>query len=228
MHSKRSSTCLTARYYAHTAEEYLRAKRRHGVQLMLTKVWEHHHPKRLVGIISPWNYPLTLGISDALPAIVAGNAILAKPDDRTPFSHLWAVRLLEEAGMPPGLIQSVTGPGSELGAPIIDQSDYLMFTGSTAVGRTVATKAAERLIEFSMELRGKNALLVLDAPTSIRRSPARGRRSTPPMGGMKASGTGRRHGTASSNIPSRRRLRPSMCCRSVRRDGSGQVRTRVS
>lgn len=154
--------CVTARYYAHTAEEYLRPKRRQGVQLMLTEVTEYHHPKGLVGIISPWNYPLTLGTSDALPAIVAGNAILAKPDDRTPFSHLWAVRLLEDAGMPRGLLQTVTGPGSELGTPIIEQSDYLMFTGSTAVGRTVAAEAAERLIEYSMELGGKNALLVLD------------------------------------------------------------------
>jgi succinate-semialdehyde dehydrogenase / glutarate-semialdehyde dehydrogenase len=153
---------LTSRYYAHTAEEYLRPKRRQGVQLMLTEVWEHHHPKGLVGVISPWNYPLTLGISDALPAIVAGNAVLAKPDDRTPFSHLWAVRMLEQAGMPPGLVQTVTGPGSELGAPIIEESDYLMFTGSTNTGRTVAKQAAERLIDYSMELGGKNALLVLD------------------------------------------------------------------
>lgn len=153
---------LTARYYAHTAEETLRPKRRQGVQLMLTEVWEHYHPKGLVGIISPWNYPLTLGISDALPAIVAGNAVLAKPDDRTPFSHLWAVRLLECAGMPAGLVQTVTGPGSELGTPIIEQSDYLMFTGSTSTGRTVAKQAAERLIDYSMELGGKNALLVLE------------------------------------------------------------------
>jgi succinate-semialdehyde dehydrogenase / glutarate-semialdehyde dehydrogenase len=154
--------CLTARYYAHTAQQYLRPKRRQGVQLVLTEVWEHHHPKGLVGIISPWNYPLTLGISDAIPAIVAGNAVLAKPDDRTPFSALWAVRLLEEAGMPAGLVQLVTGPGSELGTPIIEQSDFLMFTGSTSVGRNVAKQAAERLIDCSMELGGKNALLVLD------------------------------------------------------------------
>ncbi len=154
--------CLTSRYYAHTAEEYLRPKRRQGVQLVLTEVWEHHHPKGLVGIISPWNYPLTLGISDAIPAIVAGNAVLTKPDDRTPFSALWAVALLEEAGMPPGLVQVVTGPGSELGTPIIEQSDFLMFTGSTSVGRNVAKQAAERLIDCSMELGGKNALLVLD------------------------------------------------------------------
>src|SRR5579875_2231940 len=154
--------CLTSRYYAHTAEDYLKPKRRQGVQLVLTEVWEYHNPKGLVGVISPWNYPLTLGISDALPAIVAGNAVLAKPDDRTPLSALWAVGLLEEAGMPPGLIQMVTGPGSELGTPIIEQSDYLMFTGSTGVGRNVAKQAAERLIDCSMELGGKNALLVLD------------------------------------------------------------------
>jgi succinate-semialdehyde dehydrogenase / glutarate-semialdehyde dehydrogenase len=154
--------CLTARYYANTAADYLGPKRRQGAQLALTHVTELHHPKGLVGIISPWNYPLTLGISDALPAIVAGNAVLAKPDQQTPFSALWAVRLLEEAGMPPGLVQVVTGSGAELGTPIIEQSDYLMFTGSTAVGRTVAAQAGERLIDCSMELGGKNALLVLD------------------------------------------------------------------
>ena len=79
-------SALTARYYANTAADYLRPKRRQGVQLVLTEVWEHHHPKGLVGIVSPWNYPLTLGISDALPALVAGNAVLAKPDRQTPFS----------------------------------------------------------------------------------------------------------------------------------------------
>jgi succinate-semialdehyde dehydrogenase/glutarate-semialdehyde dehydrogenase len=154
--------CITARYYANTAARYLRPKRRQGVQLALTEVWEYHHPKGLVGVISPWNYPLTLGISDALPALVAGNAVLTKPDDSTPFSALWAVQLLEEAGLPPGLVQVVTGPGSELGTPIIEQSDYLMFTGSTGTGRNVAKQAAERLIDCSMELGGKNALLVLD------------------------------------------------------------------
>lgn len=154
--------CLTARYYANTAADYLRPKRRQGVQLALTQVTELHHPKGLVGIISPWNYPLTLGISDALPAIVAGNAVLTKPDQQTPFSALWAAALLEEAGMPPGLVQVLTGFGAELGAPIIEHSDYLMFTGSTAVGRTVAAQAGERLIDCSMELGGKNALLVLD------------------------------------------------------------------
>lgn len=157
-----ADVCVNSRYYAHTAEEHLKPKRRQGLQLVLTEVWEYRHPKGLVGIISPWNYPLTLGISDALPALVAGNAVLAKPDDRTPFSALWAVRLLEEAGLPAGLVQVVTGPGSELGTPIIEQSDFVMFTGSTDVGRHVAKQAAERLIDCSLELGGKNALLILD------------------------------------------------------------------
>jgi succinate-semialdehyde dehydrogenase/glutarate-semialdehyde dehydrogenase len=153
---------LVSRYYANTAAEYLRPKRRQGVQLALTQVWELHHPKGLVGIISPWNYPLTLGISDAIPAIVAGNAVLTKPDQQTPYAALWAVQLLEEAGMPAGLVQVVTGSGAELGSSIIEQSDFLMFTGSTAVGRTVAAQAGQRLIDCSMELGGKNALLILD------------------------------------------------------------------
>jgi succinate-semialdehyde dehydrogenase/glutarate-semialdehyde dehydrogenase len=75
---------VTTAVLANTAEKHLRSRRRQGVQLVLTEVWEHHHPKGLVGIISPFNYPLTRGISDALPAIMAGNAVVAKPDERTP------------------------------------------------------------------------------------------------------------------------------------------------
>ncbi|GAB47514.1 aldehyde dehydrogenase family protein, partial [Mobilicoccus pelagius] len=155
-------TALNSRYYGHTAERLLRPHRRQGAQPVLTQAWELHHPKGLVGIIAPWNYPLTLGIGDALPALVAGNAVLVKPDVQTPYSTLWAVDLLEEAGLPRELVQVVTGPGSELGTPIIENSDFLMFTGSTATGRIVAAQAGERLIDCSMELGGKNALLVLD------------------------------------------------------------------
>lgn len=153
---------LNARYYAHTAEDYLRTRRRQGAQPGLTSAWELHHPKGLVGVISPWNYPLTLGISDALPAIMAGNAVLAKPDAQTPYAALWAVEMLERAGMPKGLVQVVTGRGSDLGSPIIENCDFLMFTGSTAVGRNVAAQCGQQLIDCSMELGGKNALIVLD------------------------------------------------------------------
>src|SRR5919198_5484531 len=150
------------RYYARSAKRHLKPRRRFGVVPVLTGVWEEHHPVGVVGVIAPWNYPLTLSISDALPALAAGNAAVIKPDTQTPFSALWAVEVLEECGMPPGLVQVVTGSGSELGPELIDRVDYVMFTGSTEVGRQVASQAAERLIPSSMELGGKNAMIVLD------------------------------------------------------------------
>jgi succinate-semialdehyde dehydrogenase/glutarate-semialdehyde dehydrogenase len=150
-----------SRYYARTAPRYLQPARRAGALPVLTRTWEYHHPKGVVGVISPWNYPLTLGISDALPALVAGNAVIAKPDSQTPFTALWAADLLAEAGLPPGVLQIVTGSGTELGTAVIEHSDFLMFTGSTRTGRIVAAQAAERLIDYSMELGGKNAILIL-------------------------------------------------------------------
>lgn len=149
------------RYYARTAPALLRPRRRAGALPVLTQTWEYHHPKGLVGVISPWNYPLTLGITDALPALLAGNAVLAKPDTKTPYSALLAAELLEEAGLPPGVLQLVVGPGQELGSSVIALCDFVMFTGSTRVGRGVATQAAERLVDYSMELGGKNAVIIL-------------------------------------------------------------------
>jgi succinate-semialdehyde dehydrogenase / glutarate-semialdehyde dehydrogenase len=153
---------IVARYYARSAERHLRTRRRRGAFPFLTAAWEHHHPVGVVGIITPWNYPITLSISDAVPAIAAGNAVVIKADSQTPFGALWGGALLEEAGLPAGLVQVVTGSGSELGPGLIDNVNYVMFTGSTEVGRGVASQAAERLIPTSMELGGKNAMIVLD------------------------------------------------------------------
>jgi succinate-semialdehyde dehydrogenase/glutarate-semialdehyde dehydrogenase len=153
---------IVARYYANTAERHLRSRRRRGALPLLTATWEHHHPVGVVGVISPWNYPLTLSVSDAVPALAAGNAVIVKADSKTPFSALAAARLLEEAGLPENLLQVLTGSGRELGPELIDRIDYVMFTGSTATGREVARRAAERLIPSSMELGGKNAMLVLE------------------------------------------------------------------
>src|SRR3954464_1298497 len=153
---------IVARYYARAAERHLRTHRRRGVFPFLTAVWEHHHPVGVVGIIAPWNYPLTLSVSDAVPAFAAGNAAVVKTDTQTPFSALWGLAALEEAGLPPGLFQVVTGAGSELGPELIDRVEYVMFTGSTSVGRTVASQAAERLVPSSMELGGKNAMIVCE------------------------------------------------------------------
>jgi succinate-semialdehyde dehydrogenase/glutarate-semialdehyde dehydrogenase len=153
---------ITSRYYAFHGQRHLASRRRKGALPGLTHTVEHHHPKGLVGFITPWNYPLVLGIGDAIPAVLAGNAALIKPDRQTPFSTLWAVDVLEECGLPPEVVQVVTGSGASLGQPIIDRVDYVMFTGSTATGKVVAAQAAERLIGASMELGGKNAMIVLD------------------------------------------------------------------
>jgi succinate-semialdehyde dehydrogenase / glutarate-semialdehyde dehydrogenase len=153
---------MVARYYARSGERHLRARRRRGAFPVLTATWEHHHPVGVVGVIAPWNYPLTLSVSDAVPALMAGNAAVMKVDTQTPFSGLIGEALLEEAGLPPDLLQVITGSGSELGPELIDRVDYVMFTGSTEVGRQVASQAAERLVPSSMELGGKNAMIVLE------------------------------------------------------------------
>jgi succinate-semialdehyde dehydrogenase/glutarate-semialdehyde dehydrogenase len=153
---------IVARYYANTAERHLRTVRRRGALPVLTATWEHHHPLGVVGVIAPWNYPLTLSISDSVPALAAGNAVIIKPDSQTPFSALWGKALLEEAGLPADVLQVVTGSGAELAPHMIDGVRFMMFTGSTATGRTVARQCGEHLIGCSMELGGKNAMIVLE------------------------------------------------------------------
>jgi succinate-semialdehyde dehydrogenase / glutarate-semialdehyde dehydrogenase len=153
---------INARYYAAHAAALLKPKRRQTLVPLLVKAWELNHPFGVVGIIAPWNYPFTMAVSDAIPALIAGNAVVLKPADLTPFSALYAVRLLYEAGLPGDLFQVVTGRGSVLGTPLIDQSDFIGFTGSTEVGRKIGEQAGRRLIKASLELGGKNPLVILD------------------------------------------------------------------
>ncbi|MEU1183909.1 succinic semialdehyde dehydrogenase [Streptomyces sp. NPDC005820] len=153
---------LTARYYARTARALLRPRRRRGVFPVLTHTTELRHPKGVVGVISPWNYPFTLGTGDTIPALLAGNAVVQKPDTQTALSALWSAELLYEAGLPEGLWQIVLGRSQEVGPPLMAGADYMMFTGSTATGRRIAGDAGQRLIGASLELGGKNALIVLD------------------------------------------------------------------
>ncbi|UVJ40116.1 succinic semialdehyde dehydrogenase [Arthrobacter sp. CJ23] len=156
-----ADVALTASYYARTAARHLRSSRRRGAMPLLTRTVEHQVPKGVIGIISPWNYPLTLAVSDAIPALLAGNGVVLKPDSQTPFTALRVLKLMLDAGLPPALFQIVTGTGSTLGPALIGRVDYLMFTGSTRTGKTVAKQCAERLIGFSAELGGKNPMLVL-------------------------------------------------------------------
>ena len=153
---------ITARYYARTAEKALRGNNRRGAIPVLTSTRVHHVPIGVVGIISPWNYPLTLAITDAIAALMAGNAVVLKPDTQTMFTALWVVEQMLEAGLPEGVLNVVSGEGPEVGPYVTDRADYVMFTGSTNTGRTVAARCGERLIACSMELGGKNAMIVAD------------------------------------------------------------------
>jgi acyl-CoA reductase-like NAD-dependent aldehyde dehydrogenase len=155
-------TALSARYNARTAEHVLRSRRGRGLLPGLTRIDVHHQPKGLVGVIAPWNYPLSMAIADGLAAVAAGNGVLLKPDAQTPFSALAAVRLLEECGLPDGLWAVVHGDGAVVGSQVIDAADHVCFTGSTRTGKLVAARCAERLIGCSLELGGKNPLIVLD------------------------------------------------------------------
>jgi succinate-semialdehyde dehydrogenase/glutarate-semialdehyde dehydrogenase len=111
-------------------------------------------------VIAPWNYPLVLAVSDSLPAVLAGNAVVVKPDVQTTHTALAALELLIEAGLPAGVFQVVPGDGPGAGAGVVDRADFVSFTGSTETGRLVAERAGGRLIGCSLELGGKNPMIV--------------------------------------------------------------------
>ena len=157
-----ADAAIVSRYYAFHGWDAIKPRRRQGALPLLTKTQELRHPKGVVGIIAPWNYPLSMGITDAIPALLAGNGVVIKPDSQTPFTLLWAVAALRECGLPSDILHAVPGPGRVLGDPLIDAVDYIAFTGSTTTGRKVAQRAAANLIGCSLELGGKNALVVLD------------------------------------------------------------------
>ncbi|MEU9308935.1 succinic semialdehyde dehydrogenase [Streptomyces sp. NPDC048256] len=161
-HEEVQAVAVAARHYGRKAPAYLRPKRHAGAMPTLTKVTELRHPRGVVGQIAPWNYPLELSVGDALPAFVAGNAVVMKPDTETCLTALWARDLLVEAGLPAEVFQVVLGEGPVVGPEVVRHADYVSFTGSTRTGREVAQGAAARLIGVSLELGGKNAMLVLE------------------------------------------------------------------
>ncbi len=149
-------------HYLKRAAKLLAPTRRGGPVPLLTTSTEIHQPKGVVGIIAPWNFPFATGISDAVPALMAGNAVVLKPDNKTALSPLYGVQLLEEAGLPAGLFQVVCGEGPDVGPTLIDNADYVMFTGSTATGRVIGERAGRNLIGCCLELGGKNPMIVLE------------------------------------------------------------------
>jgi succinate-semialdehyde dehydrogenase/glutarate-semialdehyde dehydrogenase len=155
-----ADVAINARFYARRGPRLLADVRRQGIMPVLTRATEVRHPKGVIGIVAPWNYPLALAVSDALPALLAGNAVVLKPDSQTTLTALWGAELLVRAGLPEGLFQVVAGAGSVVGTALFDAADYICFTGSTATGRRVAQQAAGRLVGASLELGGKNGCYV--------------------------------------------------------------------
>ena len=149
-------------YYARRAPGLLRPHHRQALLPLATRTVELHRPKGVVALISPWNYPLALSVPDAAPALMAGNAIVHKPDTQTALTTLWARELLIECGLPADVWQVIVGEPGSVGDPLIAGADYVAFTGSTRGGRAIAEQAARRLIGYSLELGGKNPMIVLD------------------------------------------------------------------
>ncbi|WP_109509666.1 succinic semialdehyde dehydrogenase [Nocardioides speluncae] len=149
-------------YYARNAEKFLKSRRRKGAIPVATKAFEHRQAKGVVAIIAPWNYPLSLSVCDAIPALLAGNAIVVKADTQTALTAAYARELLIEAGVPADLFELLIGEPEEIGDALLDHAQHVTFTGSTAAGRRIGEAAARRLIGCTLELGGKNPMLVLD------------------------------------------------------------------
>src|SRR5438132_13632809 len=117
-----------------------------------------------MGSISPWNYPLQMAGWKILPAIAAGNTIVLKPAELTPLTSIMFAEAAQEAGMPGGVINIITGRGSAVGSYLVAHPhvDMVSFTGSTTVGKQVITAAAESVKRVHMELGGKAPFVVFD------------------------------------------------------------------
>lgn len=121
-------------------------------------------PVGVVGIITPWNFPIAIPSWKMFPALVAGNTVVFKPASDTPLLGAKFIEVLEEAGVPPGVVNLVTGPGGRAGDAIVSHPDVkvVSFTGSTEVGRHVYTLGAQQLKKVHLEMGGKNAILVMN------------------------------------------------------------------
>jgi succinate-semialdehyde dehydrogenase/glutarate-semialdehyde dehydrogenase len=152
-----------ARYYAKVGPKALRPKKTVAGVPVLTKTWVNHVPVGVVGVITPWNYPLALCLLDVLPALMAGNAVVQKSDNQTTLTALFSRHLAIRAGLDPALWTIVVGDGAVVGNALTDNADYIAFTGSAATGSQVGARAAARLIPFSLELGGKNPMIILES-----------------------------------------------------------------
>ena len=149
-------------FWAKNAEKYLADEKVQGQLAFLKgkKCLVRYRPLGVVGVIGPWNYPLTNSFGDCIPALAAGNSVILKPSEVTPLTSLLMGEMLDECGMPADVYQVLTGLG-DVGAELVDHVDFIMFTGSTATGKKVAERAAKTLTPVGLELGGKDPMIVL-------------------------------------------------------------------
>ena len=148
-------------FWAKNAAGYLAEERIRTSSPLLKgrKIVLRYAPVGVVGVIGPWNYPLTNSFGDCLPALAAGNTVVLKPSEVTPLTALLMVEMMRECGVPKDVYQVVQGYG-ETGGALIDEADVVMFTGSTATGKKVLARAADTLTPVSLELGGKDPMVV--------------------------------------------------------------------
>ncbi|WEO78527.1 succinic semialdehyde dehydrogenase [Cryobacterium sp. SO2] len=150
------------RYNALAARRVLGGERRHSGLPVLVTTTVRYRPKGVAGVITPWNFPLSLAAMDVVPALAAGCGVVQKADNQGALSILLLRRAFIDAGVPADLWAVVTGSGAEIGGAVTAGADYVCFTGSTATGLTVGEQAASTLTGASLELGGKNPMIVLD------------------------------------------------------------------
>ncbi|WP_368680269.1 aldehyde dehydrogenase family protein (plasmid) [Rhodococcus opacus] len=148
-------------YWAGSAEKFLTDThpKPHGPLGKVKKLTTVYRPYPVVGVITPWNFPFLMPGLDVIPALAAGSAVLLKPSEVTPLSAVEFIRGWTDIGAPP-VLSLTTGYG-ETGAALVENVDYVQFTGSTKTGKLIAKQCAERLIPYSLELGGKDAAIVL-------------------------------------------------------------------
>ena len=149
-------------FYAKRAQKWLADKKikMHGPMQFLKKTIITYKPRGVVAVITPWNGPFILSINPVIQAILCGNSVVVKPSEVTPMSGALVQEIFALAEAPEHLVQTVIGDG-ETGAELIDQGpDKVSFTGSVATGKKIAAKCGEMLIPYSLELGGKDAMIV--------------------------------------------------------------------
>ncbi|MGW6426648.1 aldehyde dehydrogenase family protein [Nocardia sp. NPDC055053] len=148
-------------YYARRAGKFLADEHPspHSPLARVKSLTVAYRPYPVVGVITPWNFPLAMPAIDVFPALAAGAAVILKPSEVTPLSAVELARGWAEIGAPP-VFKVVTGAGAT-GAAVVENADYIQFTGSTATGRKIAAACAERMVPYSLELGGKDPAIVL-------------------------------------------------------------------